>query len=252
MAARHPGAQIVPGSMMNAEDVAIAMKDADVGFLVTPIGPRGDMSVEIDAAHAAVAAATTARLRHLVYVSVIGIDRPTGVPILDAKRHVERILATSGIAWTSIRCGSYLKDVIDNRLELIRRRGIFVLPVARDRRFSFTCQRDVPRLVGRLLSDGQALNRPIDLIDPEARSVADTAQLLAELFGRKVTATGKCPSITSCSSPSRSTPGADTGCPASSRCSATSTATATPATPASWHRSFRPSTSRRWSNTYGP
>lgn len=193
-ATRFPGVRIVPGSMMNADDAAVAMRGADAAFLVTPLGARGDMTAEIEAANVAVTAAATAGLPHLIYVSVIGIESGlTGVPALDAKRHVEAILGASGIPWTSIRCGSYMEDVIDKRLALVARRGIFVLPVARDRRFSFTCQRDVPRLVARLLSDGQALNRPVDLIDPTAHTPADVARLLARRCGRKVTATGRWP-----------------------------------------------------------
>jgi uncharacterized protein YbjT (DUF2867 family) len=190
IAARYPGAHVVPGSMMNPEDVAIAIKAADAAFLVTPIGARADMSVEIDAANATVAAATAAGLPHLMYVSLIGIDRPTGVPLLDAKRHVEQILATSGVAWTSIRCGSCMEDIIDKR---IRQRGVFVFPVARARRFNLTCQQDVPRLVAQLLREGHALNRAVELTDPSTYTVADLTRMLRHVAGRRVTLIGKWP-----------------------------------------------------------
>lgn len=191
-AAQYPDAQIASGSMMNSDDVARAMQNAGAAFLTTPIGPRNDTSIEVEAARAAIEAAKRVQLPHLIYISVIGIDQPTGVPLLDSKREVEAMLAASGLRWSSIRCGSYMEDVIDTRLAALRR-GLYLFPVAPARQFNFTFQGDVPRFVYKLLTQGQALNGPLDFIDPRTYSVAEVAQMMSQAAGRRIVPSGKWP-----------------------------------------------------------
>ncbi|MEZ4518148.1 MAG: NAD(P)H-binding protein [Chloroflexota bacterium] len=192
VAAQYPAAQVMPGSMLKADDVARAMQGADAALLSTPIGPRNETSIEEEAARAVIDAAKQVHLPHLIYISVIGIDRPTGIPVLDSKREVEAMLAAGGLCWTSIRCGSYMEDVIGTRAATLRR-GIFLFPVTPERRFNFTYQGDVPRLVCELLRQGHGVNGALDCIDPQTYSVAEVAQLLSETRGHHVTPSGKWP-----------------------------------------------------------
>ena len=191
-AAQYPAAQIVPGSMMNVDDIASTMQDADAAFLITPIGPCNDTSIEAKSARAAIEAAKRVGLPHLIYISVIGINQPTGVPLLDSKREVEAMLTASGIPWTSIRCGSYMEDVIDTRLAALRR-GIYVFPVTPTRQFNFTFQGDVPRFVHELLAQGQPLNGALDFIDPRTYSVTEVARMMSKATGRRIVPSGKLP-----------------------------------------------------------
>ncbi|HOE17070.1 MAG TPA: NAD(P)H-binding protein [Syntrophorhabdaceae bacterium] len=193
VAARYPAAEVITGNMMHAADVARVMQGADAALLVTPMGVRGDTSVEPRAVVAAVEGVRATKLPHLILVSSIGIDQPVGLPLLDAKHAAERILATGGIAWTSMRCGSYMEDVINPQLSAIRR-GIFPFPVSQDRRFTYTCQADLPRfVVQELLRPRRVLNRAFNFVAPGTYTPSDLARLMTQTSGRKVRASGKFP-----------------------------------------------------------
>jgi uncharacterized protein YbjT (DUF2867 family) len=185
-----PEAEAIAGSMMRTADVAQAMQGADAAVLLTPIGPNDDPSPELDAATVAVNAAAASGLPHLIYVSLIGIDQPTGVPLLDAKRQVERILAAGDVPWSSLRTGSYMDDIIDPRLTLLRH-GLFFFPVPRQRRLSLTAQDDVAHVALGLAT--RPLNRSLDIIDPMVYTPASIANLAARILNRTVHASGAWP-----------------------------------------------------------
>ena len=193
VARRYPGASIVAGSMMNPADVAKAMDGADGAFLMTPMAVRDNPTNEIDAANAVIAGAKAAGLSHLVYTSAIGAERITGVGILDAKFQVERLLTSSGLPCSILRCGSYMEDIFDPRLELLRK-GKFLFPVTKSRRFTYTSQKDVPTFVVReLLQPGRVLNRAIAFASPRTYTIHEVEDQLTQASGHPIKAPAKFP-----------------------------------------------------------
>lgn len=64
----------------------------------------------------------------------------------------------------------------------------------KDRRFTYTSQRDVPRfVVEKLLADGQAMNRPLDFVAPGTFSIRDVERLLTHARGAPVRAASRFP-----------------------------------------------------------
>jgi uncharacterized protein YbjT (DUF2867 family) len=114
------------------------------------------------------------------------------VPLLDAKRQVEQILAAGPVAWSSLRTGSYMDDIIDTRLALLRR-GLFFFPAPRQRRLSLTAQDDVARIALHLATRRQPLNCTLDVIDPEIHTPASIAALAGRILDRTVIASGDWP-----------------------------------------------------------
>lgn len=193
LSVRYPEVELIKGSMMNATDVAKVMEGADAAFLVTPMGICNNTSTESEAVAAAIEGAKAVRLKHLIFVAAIGIDNQTGVPLLDAKHKAERLLASSNVPWTSLRCGSYMEDVFNARLSGIKR-GSFLFPVTKTRRFTYTSQVDVPRfVVQELLQTERVLNRPFNLVAPGTFTPLDLEKLMTQASGRKVKASGKFP-----------------------------------------------------------
>lgn len=192
-AERFPGATVVQGSLMNTADVVRAMEGADLAFVLTPMGVNDDTELEVEAAQAIIAAARSCRVPQLVYMSVLGADRPHGVAILDAKYEVERLLAASDLNWTVLRCGSYMEDVFDARVELLKR-GTFLFPVTKERRLCYTSQQDVaPFVVKHILGRPDRRASVIDFVAPGSLSITAVEKLLSEAAGRKVKATPKFP-----------------------------------------------------------
>ncbi|MFE9324289.1 SDR family oxidoreductase [Nocardia sp. NPDC052278] len=168
LARRYPEATIVAGSMMNADDVARAADGADAAFFLTPIARQNDPSTEFEAANAVIAGAKAAKLKHLIYTSALGAGRNTGVGVLDAKFEVERLLASSGIGYSVLRCGSYMEDVFDPRLDLLNK-GRFLLPIDKSRHISYVSQKDVaPFIVQELVCKDRVVNGDIDFVAPRS------------------------------------------------------------------------------------
>lgn len=192
---RYPDAEIVQGSMMNPDDVARAVAGTDAGFLVTPMGLNNDPSTEIEAARRVLAGMSAAGLPHLVYTSCLGVDRPHGVGILDAKHEIEKLIRDSGIPFSILRCGTYMEDLFDPRLALLKK-GRFLFPLQKNRRFTFTRQRDVPRFVVReLLARDTALGQAIDLVAPGTWSIREIERLLTATAGFKIKAPPRFPTF---------------------------------------------------------
>lgn len=189
----HPGAEVIHGSMMNPGDVASATASVDAAFLCTPMGLRNDPTNEVAAARVVLAGLKASGLKHLIYLSVLGADTQRGVGILDAKYEIERLIAASGVPYTILRCGSYMEDVFDSRLPMLRK-GRFLFPVNKARRFTYTCQQDVaPFVLHELLDKGRILNRPINFVSPGVFALHEVESLLSAARGAPVAVTPKFP-----------------------------------------------------------
>ena len=191
VATRCAGAEVVAGSMSSPHAVAQLVKGVDAAFLMTPMGLRNNPGSEIDIAYRVIEGARAGGLSHLVYTSVLGADVHRGVGILDAKYEIERMIRASGIPCTILRCGSYMEDVFNLRLALLDK-GRFLFPVNRQRRFRYTCQRDVPAFVAHLLASGGP-GGVINFVAPREYSLGKVEQALSEASGKRIRATAKFP-----------------------------------------------------------
>lgn len=189
---KFPEAEVIKGSLFNEDDVIKTMQNANAAFLITPIGPRNNKKVELDAATASINAAKKINFQHLIFVSVLIPEYPSGVALLDAKPEIENMIRDSGLPWTSIRCGTYMEDVIEHRIKNLLK-GTYFFPVDKEKEFNLTCQADLPRFVDMLLKNNKILNAPIDFIESRNYKPDDIAALAGKALNRKVKASGKYP-----------------------------------------------------------
>lgn len=186
---RFPEAEVIRGSMMDADDVREALEGADGAFLITPIGGNDDADIELRAARAAITAAQAARLPHLIFSSVIQSNGSTGIPLLDVKLEIEELLEESDLPWSALRTGCYMEDWLQFSPSLLKR-GIFFFPIRPTHKLSFTSQRDVARVAVELLRQHRVLYGSLDVIEPVTRTLNEVAGLYGEHFGRKVVHAG--------------------------------------------------------------
>ena len=195
VARRYPRATVVQGSMMVERDIAIAVEGTDAVFLVTPVGTRNKIDLEVAAARSSIAGARLGGAKHLFYTSVLGPENLKGPAILDAKHYVERLLAESGISTTVLRCGAYMQDVIDPNLDALNE-GVFPFPVAKSERYSFTSQTDIPKFIAERLQSGVILRPEIfNFIAPGDLSIREVEQALSDASGHTVKAMDRFPAI---------------------------------------------------------
>ncbi len=143
---RRPGEGRVTGDLRTGAGLDAAVRGASV-ILHCATAPRGDTA----AAAALVAAARRGGdIRHLVHISIVGVDR---VPLTyyREKLAVERLVKTAGLPWTILRATQF-HDLLVRIFSALRRSP--VLPVLAGVAFQPVDVRDVAaRLVELALGD---------------------------------------------------------------------------------------------------
>jgi uncharacterized protein YbjT (DUF2867 family) len=121
-----------------------------------------------------------AEVPHLVFVSIVGVDR---VPLryYRDKVEIEGLVAASGVPWTILRASQF-HDLLLTLLQTLGRSP--VLPVLAGASFQPV---DVPDVAERLadLATAAPVGRAPDLAGPQVRSMADLARAWLTATGRR-------------------------------------------------------------------
>lgn len=151
--------------------------DAAVGAVDAVIHCASDVRGEVD--RALVAAARRARVPHLVYISIVGVDRiPLGY--YRSKLVGERRVANSGLPWTVLRATQF-HDLI--RLLLAASTALPVAPVP-GLRFQPVDVRDVAVRLAELVT-GSPAGRAPDLGGPQVRDMGDLSRAYQACVNRR-------------------------------------------------------------------
>ncbi|MET9832463.1 SDR family oxidoreductase [Streptomyces sp. NPDC006385] len=155
-------------------DVAVAGVDTIVHCASSPGG--GDE----DAAARLIAAARRAGVRHLVYISIVGIDRvPFGY--YKSKLAVERLIEESGLGWTVLRATQF-HDLLARLFGILSKPPVMLLPAGvRDQPV------EVAEVADRLAELALAAppGRVEDMGGPEVRTLDSLAHAYLEATGRR-------------------------------------------------------------------
>ena len=166
------GIESVTGDLATGEGVDAAVAGVDI-VVHCAGGARGDA----DKARHLVRAASRAGVRHLVYISVVGADRIPMTSAIDramfgyfgAKVAAERIIADSGIPWTTLRATQFFDLTLLTAEQMAR---LPVIPVPSGFRFQPISADEVAARLVEL-----ALGAPAGLVPaiagPRAYDMAD-------------------------------------------------------------------------------
>jgi uncharacterized protein YbjT (DUF2867 family) len=127
-----------------------------------------------------IAAARTAGVRHLIYISIVGIDR---IPMSYYRRKlaVEHLIESSGLPWTTLRATQFHNLLVD--LYFGSQRAYPFLFVPRGTVQPVAVEVVADRLAE--LASGSPRGRVGDLGGPEVLDFAGAAQAYLESVGRK-------------------------------------------------------------------
>ena len=130
--------------------------------------------------HHLVAAAKQAGSPHLVYTSIVGIDR---VPLGLYRRKLadEELIATSGLPWTVLRATQF-HDLIAVLLRMLAKPPVLALPAGW--RFQPVDVREVGDRLARLAL-GEPVGRAPDFGGPEVRGITDLARSYLAIVGKR-------------------------------------------------------------------
>lgn len=97
------GADLVAADLDDPEGLRAAFTGVGGVFAMTTPGRDQRIDLEVTHGHAIADAAAAASVPHVVYSSVGGAERHTGIPHFDSKRDVEEYLVTRGVSTTFVR-----------------------------------------------------------------------------------------------------------------------------------------------------
>jgi len=97
------GADLVAADLDDPEGLRAAFTGVDGVFAMTTPGYDQRIDLEVAHGHAIAAAAAAAGVPHVIYSSVGGAERHTGIPHFDSKRDVEEYLIARGLSTTFVR-----------------------------------------------------------------------------------------------------------------------------------------------------
>lgn len=163
------------GDVRTGDGVYAAVEGADVVIHAASSSRRQVRETEEAGARNLAAAAVRAGA-HLIYVSVVGVDRHR-LPYYRAKYAAEQIVAASGADWTVLRATQFHK-LLDQMLS-----GRFFVRT-RHMRFQPVDEGEVARRLVEL-ADGPAQGRVADFGGPQILGVRDLADTRRELAGRR-------------------------------------------------------------------
>jgi len=182
---RTPVPPSVPGT-----DVAVADLSTGAGLTEAVTGtaaivhcatdPRRSRTVDVRGTERLLAAARDAGRPHVVYVSIVGVDRiPTAY--YRSKLAAERTIARSGLPWTALRTTQFHHFVEDLLGRLVR---LPVVPVPRGWRFQPIDVDEVARRLTGVVASGPGGRLP-DLGGPEVLLTAELVRDLLRTTGRR-------------------------------------------------------------------
>lgn len=142
---------------------------------------RKARQVDVEGTRRLIEAATDAGVSHLVYISIVGIDRAVSYPYYRIKLETERVVESSPVPHTILRATQFY-DLVLMAMRFLGR--IPVMPIPR----GFLGQPiDAGEVAGRLIE--LALSAPSgrvpDIGGPEVRTLADAARSYVEIIGRR-------------------------------------------------------------------
>ncbi|NEQ47425.1 MAG: SDR family oxidoreductase [Leptolyngbya sp. SIOISBB] len=161
------------------ETLRTAFQGCDKLFLLGP-NALNQMQLELNA----VEAAKAVDVQHIVKQSVMGAeDEAFSLALLH--RPVERVIESSGMAWTFLRASSFMQNVVTFMSETIRAESAFY-SASGEAKIAHVDVRDIAAVAVKALTEPTHAGHAYTLTGPEAITYDDLAQELSAVLGRSI------------------------------------------------------------------
>jgi uncharacterized protein YbjT (DUF2867 family) len=179
-----PGADIRRFDFLDADTYERAFAGIDRLFLVRP---PAISNVKRDIAPA-LRAARQAGVRHIVFLSLQGVERNRVTP----HYKIEQLILQSGVSYTFLRASFFMQNLSTTHAAEIRDDGQIAVPVGRART-SFIDVRDIGAVAALALLNSEHEQQQYTLTGGEALDYFEVAAILSEVLGRPVRYTNPSP-----------------------------------------------------------
>lgn len=177
------GAEIFIGDLTRDRDLAKACQG--VSFIISAHGSDSDAeSLDYRANLELIEQAKSAGVQHFVFISVLGTDRGyEDAPTFKAKRAVEKVLESSGLAYTILRPSGFSSNLLP-LAEQFRRTGIYLVIGDSENRTSIVSTDDLARIAVDSVTAEGARNQTLPVGGPEILKRQDIARIFSRIFNR--------------------------------------------------------------------
>jgi uncharacterized protein YbjT (DUF2867 family) len=179
------GAKLFSGDFENQQSLERAVRGADAVFAMsTPfeVGEKSETREGINLVRASKAGG----VRHLVYSSVAGADRATGIPHFDSKYEVEMEIRRSGLPFTIVAPVFFMDNFLSGWLAGGLARGSLSMALPATRRLQQVPVTDIARFAALVIERrDDFLGKRIDIASDEL-TLSTAAAVLSEVTGRPI------------------------------------------------------------------
>ena len=179
------GAEVAVGPLDDQAFLTGALLGAKGFFtLLPPNYQAADFYATQHATADAIAGAVKASgVPHVVILSSIGADLPTGTGPIRGLHYLENVLRAAGVQLSAIRAG-YFQENVGNALEPAKKMGIFPnFSPSADYPMPMIATRDIGALAAQLLVSPSGKSEIVDLLGP-AYSIRQVAEKLGAALGK--------------------------------------------------------------------
>ena len=179
------GVAIIPGNFDDEGSLERAARGVDTVFAMsTPFeaGAKTETSEGLNI----VRAASRVRVKHLVYSSVAGGDRATGIPHFDSKFEVEQEIRRSGIPFTIVAPVFFMENFLAEWMAAGIAQGSIAIAVPATRRLQQIAVEDIAQFTALVIERRESfLGKRIDIASDELTLATATAAI-SEASGRPI------------------------------------------------------------------
>lgn len=130
----------------------------------------------------AIEAAKRAGVRHVVFLSLIGIERARFVPHYKVEQYLQEV----GMQTTFLRCSFFMQNLNATHRQEIKERNEIFVPVGKAKT-SFIDVRDIGAAAAVALTEKDHIGRNYDLTGSEGLDYWQVAGIMSEVLGRTIT-----------------------------------------------------------------
>jgi uncharacterized protein YbjT (DUF2867 family) len=171
----------IRGDLLTGEGLDPAVRGVDTIIHCASSPFRKTRQTDVEGTQRLLEAAARAGVSHVVYISIVGIDRVTSYPYYRAKLEAERAIESSPVPYTILRATQFY-DLVLMAVRFLERLPVMVIPNG------FSGQPiDAGEVAEHLveLARSEPAGRVPDVGGPEVRAVTDLVRGYFEVTGRR-------------------------------------------------------------------
>jgi uncharacterized protein YbjT (DUF2867 family) len=179
------GVTIVPGNFDDQGSLERAARGVDTVFAMSTPFESGEQTETREGINI-VRAASTVGVSHLVYSSVAGADRATGVPHFDSKFEVEKEIRRSSVPFTIVAPVFFMENFLADWLATGIAKGSLSMALPATRRLQQIAVADIAQFTVLVIERRESfLGERIDIASDEL-TVATAAAAISGVSGRHI------------------------------------------------------------------